>query len=128
MRAYSALRSIDQIPLPPTAVQTLLLAAGTAQALSWPTSTGGNATNAGVAEAHIARVSFFSTVGVPLAGVVNMNSTNVALSSGTSVNQGSTGNAIPVVGSRELQIPRDSTGWSALCPAAAYCVVESWKM
>lgn len=130
MRAYSALNPIDQIPLPPDTVQTLLLAGGTGQALDWAGSTIGST----AVLAHIVRFSGVSTAAPALALQfhVNLVSTHASLpASGTSITTGttagSTGNTIHVVGERTLQIPPWSTGWSAIARSSGYVIAEIWK-
>lgn len=132
MRTYGTLRTPDTIPQPPDTVQTFLLAAGTAQALDWPNSTGGAAANADANECQIARFTFCTTAGAPMLGMVNLNSTLAnAPSSGTSATTGttvgSTGNAIPVLGQGSYGLPSYSTGYSVASPSSGNCIVEIWK-
>lgn len=132
MRQYGALRTIDGIPMPPDTVQTMLLAAATPQALDWPNSTGGAATNAAANRSQIVRFTFHTTLGVPMAGMVNLFSTNAngptsGSSATTSTTVGSTGNSSPIMGQGQLQIPGYSTGWSAAAVSSGYCIAEIWK-
>lgn len=132
MREYGALRNTDRIPSPPDTVQTLLLAASVGQALPWPTSTGGQASNASTASAHIVRFTFHTTGGAQMAGMVNLFSTNATVpTSGTSVTTGttagSTGNSLPVLGEKQWQVPGYSTGWSAVALTSGYCIAEIWR-
>jgi hypothetical protein len=132
MRSYGAMRNTDKTPMPPDTVQTLLLAAGVAQALDWPNSTGGAATNAAAGDSQLVRFTFATTAGIPVLGMVNLYSTNCnAPSSGSSASTGttagSTGNSVPVCMQGEFQIMGYSTGWSAACPVSAYCIAEIWS-
>ena len=132
MRAYAALSPTDGIPLPPDSVQTLLLAAATAQAFDWPTATGGAAANAAIAGAQLVRFSAVTTGMSAMGCVVNLVSTHaVGPSSGSSVTTGttagSTGNSVPIVGQGTFQIPTWSTGWSAVGPVAGYVIAEIWR-
>lgn len=132
MRAYAALSPTDQIPGTPDVVQTLLLAAATAQAMDWPNSTGGAAAAASSAGAHLARFTAVTTAMVAMAAMVNLVSTHASgPSSGTSATTGttagSTGNSLPVLGERTYQIPTWSTGWSAVSPVAGYVIAEIWR-
>lgn len=129
MRTYGALSPIDQIEMPPDSVQTLLIAAGTPQALDWPPATGLTAAEYG---AQLVRFSGWSTAGAAINFMVNLVSTHAgAPSSGTSVttgtSAGSTGNNLPVNGSRTLQIPSWSTGWSAALLSSGYIMAEVWR-
>jgi hypothetical protein len=130
MRAYGALSPIDQISLPPDTVHTILLAGGTAQSRDWESS----ASSAGAAAvgAHLVRFSGISTAGVTLNFHANMISTHVVLpTSGTSITTGttagSTGNSLPVLGERTLQIPSWSTGWSVIARSSGYVLAEIWR-
>lgn len=130
MRAYGAL--FTQIPQPPDTVQTLFMTGGSsAQAMDWVSSTGA-LTNARAGNAHIVRFTGQSSANLPLAFSVNLVSTHAAVpSSGSSVTTGttagSTGNNIPVFGSREFQIPAWSTGWSAAAFTSGYIMAEVWR-
>lgn len=135
MRAYSQLAGAvqDAIAFPPDSVQTLLLGSSVAQALGWPTSTGGT-TAARTVGAHIVRFTAMSSAAgqAPLGAMVNLVSTHALNpSSGTSVTTGttanSTGNNIPIYGSRTFQIPAWSTGWSAIMIGSGYLIAEIWK-
>lgn len=132
MRTYGALSPIDRIEQPPDSVQTMLLAAATAQAIDWPNSTGGAAAAASSAGAQLVRFSGMSTANAALNFMVNLVSTHASgPTSGTSVTTGttagSTGNSIPVWGNRYLQIPSWSTGWSAIAQTSGYVIAEIWK-
>lgn len=133
MRSYQALHPTEQVPGPPDSVQTLLLAGGTAQAFDWPTSTGGAAADADAAEAHIVRFTGITTGGGTFNFHVALNSTHAELpSSGSSVTTGttagSTANSLPVISERTYQIPRWSTGWSAIARSSGYVIAEIWRM
>ena len=128
MRAYSALNPIDQIPLPPDTVQTLLLAGGTGQAFDWANSTVGSSD----ARAQIVRFTGVSTAGATLNFHVNLISTHAALpSSGTSITTGttvgSTGNTMLVLGEGVYQIPPWSTGFSAIARTSGYVIADVWR-
>ena len=130
MRAYAAL--LTDFAQAPDAVQTLLLAAATAQAMDWPNSTGGAASAASSAGAHLVRFTACTTAMVPNNCMVNLVSTHASgPSSGTSAttgtSAGSTGNSLPVLGEKAYQIPTWSTGWSAISPVAGYVIAEIWR-
>lgn len=130
MRAYSALspgQMHDAIAFPPDTVQTILLAAATAQAMDWA-----SAASARAAGAAIVRFTGHTTAGVPFGFMVNLISTHaVAPTSGSSVTTGttagSTGNSIPVIGSRTFQIPAWSTGFSVAAASSGYVFAEVWS-
>jgi hypothetical protein len=126
MRAYSALPGIG-IPQPPDTVQTLLIAGSSGQAFDWV-----GAADARTAFAHIVRFTGVSSAGALLNFMVNLVSTHAAApSSGSSVTTGttagSTGNNIPVLGSREFQIPPWSTGYSVAALSSGYVMAEVWR-
>lgn len=125
MRAYGARSPIDQIPLPPDSVQTLLIAASSGQAMDWVNSTVGSS----AVGAQLVRFSGQSTLGAQLNFYVSLNSTKAAApSSGTST--GSTDGSLPsisVMGERTLQIPPGSTGFSVAGLAAGYVHAEVWR-
>ncbi len=129
MRSYVALRD-QPVEMPPDTVNTLLIAGSSGQAMDWPGTTG--STNAGLALAHMVRFTGMSTVGAAINFIVNLVSTHAAApSSGSSVttgtSQGSTGNNIPVLGSRVLAIPAFSTGFSVAALSSGYVMAEIWK-
>lgn len=133
MRTYASPSIPNNIPFPADSVQSMLLAAGVAQAFDWPNSTGGSASNATTAQAHIVRITFMTTAGVSMGGMVNLYSTNAnAPTSGSSATtgttSGSTGNSVPVIGQNNgYQIPGYSTGWSAAAPSSGWCIAEIWR-
>lgn len=132
MRPYGALNPIDQIDAAPDTVVTFALASGTPQAADWFTSTGAVA-DAVAAKAHLVRFTGFSSAGTPLAFVVNVVSTHAVYppSSGTSASTGttagSTGNNLAVSGTRLLQIPQWSTGYSVGMGTSGYVMGEIWR-
>lgn len=118
MRAYAARSPIDQISQPPDTVQTLLVENSSGQALDW-----------GSTLAQLVRFTGLSTAGAQLNFSVNLQTTMAAIpSSGTSVATGSSGSNIPVNGTRTLQIPPGSTGWSAAAVSSGYIIAEQWRM
>jgi len=128
MRTYGALNPIDQISMPADTITTLLVANSSGQASDWANSTVG-AFDAG---AHLVRFTGASTAGVTLSFMVNLVSTHALIpSSGSSVTTGtsvgSTGNNIPVLGSRILQIPSWSTGFSVAAVSSGYIFAELWS-
>lgn len=128
MRAYAALSPIDQIPLPPDTVQTLLIAGSSGQAMDWASSTVGAAD----VRAHLVRFTGLTTAGAQLNFSVNLISTHAAApSSGTSVTTGttagSTGNNVPVLGQGTFQIPPWSTGFSVAALSSGYVMAEVWR-
>lgn len=132
MRSYSVLSPTFPQPQPPDNVSTLLLAAGVGQALDWTNSTGGAGSAASSVGAQIVRFTGMSTANAPILFMVNLVSTHANVpTSGTSATTGtsvaSTGNSIPVWGSREFQIPSWSTGWSAAALTSGYVIAETWR-
>lgn len=138
MRTYGALPpslNHEAITFPPDSVQTLLLASSAGQALDWPANSTGGTTAARSVSAHIVRFTVASTAAVPVAALamVNLVSTHAnnptsgsSVTTGTTV--GSTGNSIPVFGSRTFSIPAWSTGWSAIALGGAYVMAEVWRV
>ena len=129
MRTYGALNPIDQIESPPDSVQTVAIGPAAAAAIDWPGSTGLAGSAYG---AHLVRFSGVSSGGAALNFMVNVVSTHAAIpSSGSSITTGttagSTGNNLPVAGTRTLQIPGWSTGWSAAAPSSGYVLAEVWR-
>lgn len=127
MRAFSRQHPTKDVEAAPDTVQTLLLAGGTAQALDWANSTVGSSD----VGADIVRFAGITTAGVTLNFNVNLVSTHaVAPASGTSITTGttvgSTGNSIPVQGSRYFQIPAWSTGYSVIALTSGYVSAEVW--
>jgi hypothetical protein len=119
MRAYGALSPIDQITQPPDTVQTLLIAGSSGQAMDWGSTLAQLVRFTGISTAAAAGAMNF---------VVDLFSTNaVAPSSGTSITTGSSGNRILVIGSRTLQIPGGSTGWSVAAVSSGYVIAEQWR-
>ena len=117
MRAYAALSPTDQIPHGPDTVYTLLIAGSSGQALDWSTA------------AQLVRFSGQTTAGVAMNFYVSLNSTRAAAPSSGSAT-GTTAGAlpsIPVHGSRTLQVPPGSTGWSAAALSSGYISAEVWK-
>lgn len=127
MRNYGALT--DRIPAAPDTVQRLLMTGGSsAQAMDWAGSTIGST----AARAHVVRVTGLTTGGAQSALFVDLVSTFAAVpSSGTSITTGttvgSTGNSLPVFGSREFLVPTWSTGFSIASLTSGYAIVEVWK-
>ena len=117
MRTYAARSPIDQIPQPPDTVQTMLLAAATAQNMDW-----------GSTLSQIVRFTAITTAGALSACNVNLVSSGaVSQTSGTTINTGTSGTNIPVAGTRTLQIPPGSTGWSAAGASSGYIIAEQWR-
>lgn len=134
MISYGALRPIDDIPRPPDTVQTLFMTGGSsAQAMGWQTSAASTATDARAADGYIARFTGMTSGGATYGFMVNLVSTHANVpTSGSSVttgtSAGSTGNSIPVLGSRTFQIPAWSTGFSVAAFTSGYVMVEAWKL
>jgi hypothetical protein len=119
MRAYGALSPIKQIPQPPDTVQTMLIANSSGQAMDW-----------GSTLAQLVRFTGISTAlpAIPINFVVNLRTTQAgAPSSGSSISTNSSGSNILVIGSRTLQIPGGSTGWSAAAVSSGYVIAEQWR-
>lgn len=128
MRTYGALNPIDQTPQPADSVQTMLLAAGTGQAMDWP----GAPANAAAGGVQLVRFTAETTAGLATSIMVNLQSTQATVpTSGSSVTTGttpgSTGNSYPIQGQGIFQIPGYSTGWSAAAQAAGYIIAEVWR-
>lgn len=124
MRAYSPLFGLN-VPAPADTVQIMLLAGGTAQAMDWANSTVGSSD----VHAEIVRFSAVTTAGASLNFHVNLATTEAALpSSGTSVSSGiPPRNTYHCSVERTLQIPRGSTGWSAIARTSGYIIAEVWR-
>lgn len=137
MRAYAPLPQVnnDAIPQVSDSVQTMLLASSAAQAIGWPADTTGGTTAARTVGAMMVRFTAVSTAAVPTAALAMVNLVSTfALNptSGSSVTTtttaGSTGNNVPVFGTRTLQVPAHSTGWSAIALGGAYLMAEVWRL
>jgi len=125
-RPFGTHLPVDAGPLPPDAVQTLLLAAATAQNLDWFTTAGVAATNAGAAGVNIVCFTGQTTANAALNFSINMYTTNIiSPTSGTSVSTG-LGASHPVNGSAFFQVPGQSTGWSAIALTSGYVMCEQW--
>lgn len=130
MRAYGVLTPL--VAQVPDSVQTLLLAAGAAQAFDWPLGPGTFAGSASAANAQMVHFTAMTTAGIPMVAMVNLVSTNATVpTSGSSVTTGtsvgSTGNAVPITGGdRMFIVPGYSTGWSAAAQAPGYVIAEIW--
>lgn len=121
MRAYAALHPTDQTPLPPDTVQTLLIAGSSGQAMDWTSTL-----------SQLVRFTGLTTGNAQLNFMVNLVSTHAAVpSSGSSVTTGttagSTGNNLPVLGSRTFQVPAWSTGFSVAALSSGYVIAEVWR-
>jgi len=129
IRAFGTHLPVDAGPQPPDIVQTLLLAAATAQQLDWFTTAGVAAATAGAAGVNIIALTGQTTANAQLNFSVNLYSTGViSPTSGTSV---STGGAVrgvshPVNGAAFFQVAADSTGWSAIALTSGYVMCEQW--
>jgi hypothetical protein len=128
IRPFGTHLPVDAGPLPPDIVQTLLLAAGTAQSLDWFSTAGTAAANAGTAGVQVVALTGQTTANASLNFSVNLYSTGViSPTSGTSVNTtGSSGVSHPVNGSAFFQVPGNSTGWSAIALTSGYVMCEQW--
>jgi len=104
-----------EIPVPPSTVITIKLAAVTGQAIDWPTDT------------DIVRITPVTTAGAPIAAYVNFFSTAAAIpTSGTSAGTTSApGVNIPVAVPTFFSVP-SSTGLSVIANSASYVHVECW--
>ena len=120
MRSIGTLHPTESIPVPPDAVQTLLVAGSSGQALDWP---------AGSSAGLIVRWTGFSTAGAVLNFGVNPFSTmaQAPSTSTASSTQGSTAFQVPIMGQGAFQIPGSSTGWSAAALSSGYIMAEMWK-
>jgi hypothetical protein len=122
MRPYGSLNPIDKISVPPDTVNTLLMTGGSsAQAMDWPSTL-----------SQMVRFTAMTTAGAQAGVMVNLISTHAAVpSSGSSVTTGttagSTGNNVPVLGTREFQIPSFSTGYSVAAASSCHVIAEIWR-
>lgn len=122
MRKFQAMHPTDGIPGVPDTVNTILLAAATAQAADWPSG------------ANMLRTTFMSTAGVVAGGFVNFYSTGAAIpGTGSSVSSltsaGSTrydGVNVPVLGQATFQLPAESSGFSVIAPSSCRVNMEFW--
>ena len=128
IRPFGTLHPTESGPMPPDIVQTLLLAAGSAQSLDWFSSAGTAAANAGVAGIGVVAFTGQTTANLQLNFSINLYSAGViSPTSGTSANTtGSSGVSHPVNGSAFFQIPAASTGWSAIALTSGYVMCEQW--
>lgn len=128
MKGYGALYPTFSAATPADTVQTVLcVGSSNAQALDWPTSTGGAATNAAAAAAHMVRFTCQSTAGAKGLASINLYSTAAGVpSSGTSIS--SSGVNFFIDGTQTVQIPGNSTGWSAAAlGVSVYVQAELWR-
>lgn len=115
MKGTGALQPTHLVYTPPDTVQTIILAAGTAQAIDYSTGT------------HIVRLTGMTTANAQYNFYFNPTSTGAVIpSSGTSTN--STAINLPILGSRAYQIPISSTGYSLVANTSGYVVAECWKL
>ncbi len=127
IRPIGILHPDDAGPLPPDVVQTLLLAAGTAQNLDWFSTAGTAAANAAAAGVNVICLTGQTTANAGLNFSVNLYSTNViSPTSGTSVSTTGGGASHPVNASAFFQVPGGSTGWSAIALTSGYVMCEQW--
>src|SRR5258706_2592779 len=129
IRPFATLHPQDAWPMPPDIVQTLLLAAGTAQTVDWFSSAGTAAANAGVAGVGIVVFTGQTTGNAALNFSLNLYSSGViSPTSGTSVNTtGSSGVSHPVNGSAFFQIPAASTGLKAIALTSRDVIFQQWQ-
>ena len=107
-----------ELPVVPDSVATFLLGANTAQAMDYPSG------------ADFMHVTFCSSLGAVLGGVVNGNSTHAAWGtsqSGTAASSLASMLVPPGVGEGRFQRPRASTGFSVVSPTSGYCYVAFWS-
>jgi hypothetical protein len=101
--------------VPPDTVNTILLAAATAQAMDYPTGTA------------LVRLTGITTGGSQLNFYANAQSTAVVVpSSGSSATTSTTGNSVPVLGTRDFAVA-SSTSFGLIAPTSGYVHVECWK-
>jgi hypothetical protein len=114
MRTFGTMHPTDQIPVPSDTVNTILLAAGTAQAMDWPANTA------------ICRLTGLTTSGAGnVAFQVNLYTTGVIVpTSGSSI--GSSGVTHTVFNQQSFQIQGQSTGFSVVALAPMYVMAECW--
>lgn len=117
MRSYGSLHPTERAPSPPDTVNTLLLAAATAQGMDWPTNT------------QIAVFSGLTTAGAQLNFFANLFSTlaNVPSSGSTVSTAGSSGVSHPVIGPQVFQVPSASTGFSVIAQSSGYVHVQCYS-
>ena len=113
MKAYGD--KLETFPVPADTVNTILLAAATAQSMDYPTNT------------QIMRVTGLSSAGAQLNFYCNPMSTAAVLpTSGSSATTGSSGNSVPVVGTRQFAVV-SSTSFGLIAPTSGYVHVECWR-
>ena len=114
MRAYGALNPIDQIPLPPDHVNTMLIASSSGQAMDYP------------ANAHIMRLTGITTAGGAMNFWVNQKTTGAAVpTSGATTT--SSACQVPVIGQATFQVPAGSTGFSVAALTSGYVQASFWR-
>lgn len=116
MKGIGSAHPLEGIETPPDTVVNLVLAANTHQAADWPTGT------------QVLRVSGISSANSAFCFYINARTTAAALPvNGTSATTASTLQQLAVIGSRYMQVPASSTGFSLYASSSGYCVVECWK-
>ena len=120
MKTYATSHPTEAGPAPTDAIAFLVLSAGTAQAVDYPSGT------------EIVRLSGMTTAGAVLGFVVNINTSGAALGSSVVPSSGVTTatsqqNVIcPAGWSLTYQLPGGSTGFSVVAGAAGYVSAEFW--
>lgn len=117
MRGIGSLHPTEGIPVPSDAVQTMLIASSSGQAMDWPAGAPGG----------LVRLTGLTTTGAQLNFNVNLESTKAAAPSSGNSSAGSTGFQTPVLGEAMFQIPGGSTGWSVASLSSGYVMAELWK-
>lgn len=118
MRPYGAGNPYQGIPIVPDSVQTLLIAGSSGQAVNWLSTL-----------AQVVRLSGVSTAGALLNFWVNLQTTHAAAptTGSTGTSSGSSDQQIAVQGSRVMQIPGGSTGFSVAALSSGYITIETWR-
>lgn len=113
MRVYG-INPTEGIEVPPDTTVTLVLAAGTAQAIDYVDNT------------HIVRLTGLSSANSQLCFYANLATTGAAVPTSGATTSSSRMNQ-PVIGTRVFQIPNDSTGYSLVAQTSGYVVAECWR-
>ena len=118
MRKISTLHVFEFARMQADVVANLTLGGATAVAVDWP------------AGARIARFCAFTTAGLMLPIVVNLSSTQAALTGSSAFSSGSSQSSnlnVAALGEFLTQVPGPSTGFSVIAPVAGQVNVECWQ-
>lgn len=121
MRAFTPANQLkgEVVTQPPEDVRTLLIAGSSGQAQDWSSTL-----------SQVVRLSGVSTAGALLNFWANLRSTHAAAPStgSTGTTAGSSDQQVAVQGTRTLQIPPGSTGFSVAALTSGYITIEQWRI